>query len=82
MEVGKVARKRLDALLEADQLGSGWTIALRDLEIRGGGNILGHEQHGNMESIGLLLYSQLLQEEIGKQASVLGIPLFQNSAKL
>lgn len=71
------AQQRLAALLEADQLGSGWSIALRDLEIRGGGNILGHEQHGSMESIGLLLYAQLLQEEIGKQAQAAGIQLFQ-----
>ncbi|MEI6477983.1 MAG: DEAD/DEAH box helicase [bacterium] len=73
------ARRRLEALMEADTLGSGWSIALRDLEIRGGGNILGHEQHGNMESIGLLLYSQLLQEEIGRQARRLHIPLFHSS---
>jgi transcription-repair coupling factor (superfamily II helicase) len=71
-------RKRLEALVEADQLGSGWSVALRDMEIRGGGNILGHEQHGNMETIGLLLYSQLLQEAIGRQAKALGIPIFQN----
>ena len=73
----QTARQRLQALLEADTLGSGWTLALRDLEIRGGGNILGKEQHGSMESIGLLLYAQLLQEEIGRQAQQQGIVLFQ-----
>jgi transcription-repair coupling factor (superfamily II helicase) len=71
------AKLRLAALKEADVLGSGWSIALRDLEIRGGGNILGNEQHGSMEAIGLLLYSQLLQEEIGRQAKEFGIQLFQ-----
>lgn len=72
----ETARKRLRALLEASELGSGWSVAMRDLEIRGGGNILGHEQHGNMEAIGLLLYAQLLQEEIGRQAKERGITLF------
>jgi transcription-repair coupling factor (superfamily II helicase) len=77
--VSTTAKLRLDALKEADILGSGWSIALRDLEIRGGGNILGNEQHGNLESIGLLLYAQLLQEEIGRQAVEQGIPLFLKS---
>jgi transcription-repair coupling factor (superfamily II helicase) len=71
------AKKRLEALLEADTLGSGWSIAVRDLEIRGGGNILGNEQHGSMESIGLVLYGQLLQEEIGRQATAQGLQLFR-----
>ncbi len=77
MGVSVSAKLRLAALKEADVLGSGWSIALRDLEIRGGGNILGNEQHGSMEAIGLLLYAQLLQEEIGRQAQALGIQLFQ-----
>jgi transcription-repair coupling factor (superfamily II helicase) len=75
------AKKRMAALKEADELGSGWSIALRDLEIRGGGNILGHEQHGNMEAVGLLLYAQLLQEEIGRQARAQGISLVQKQMK-
>jgi transcription-repair coupling factor (superfamily II helicase) len=70
------ARQRLRALQEADELGSGWGIALRDLEIRGGGNVLGNEQHGNMEAIGLLLYGQLLQEEIGRQAKAMKLHIF------
>jgi len=78
IKVSDTARERLKALQEADELGSGWSVAMRDLEIRGGGNILGHEQHGSMEAIGLLLYAQLLQEEIGRQAALLQIPLFQN----
>ena len=80
LAVSDTAKRRLQALQEADELGSGWSIALRDLEIRGGGNVLGHEQHGNLEAIGLLLYSQLLQEEIGRQALVLGIPIVQNQS--
>jgi transcription-repair coupling factor (superfamily II helicase) len=74
--ISVVAGKRLQALEDADTLGAGWSIAVRDLEIRGGGNILGHEQHGSMEAIGILLYGQLLQEEIGRQAKAAGIPLF------
>lgn len=81
VRVGKNAQKRLEALLEADTLGSGWSIAVRDLEIRGGGNILGHEQHGSMESIGLVLYGQLLQEEIGKQALEQGVNLFTKTSE-
>jgi transcription-repair coupling factor (superfamily II helicase) len=76
-QISDTARKRLEALKEADELGSGWSVAIRDLEIRGGGNILGHEQHGSMEAIGLLLYGQLLQEEIGRQARLQGLNLFQ-----
>lgn len=79
IKVSETARERLKALQEADELGSGWSVAMRDLEIRGGGNILGHEQHGSMEAIGLLLYAQLLQEEIGRQAALLKIPLFHNT---
>ena len=76
-KVNERAKKRLSILEEAQTLGSGWEVALRDMEIRGGGNILGHEQHGNMEAIGLLLYAQLLREEIGKQAKRLGVKIFQ-----
>ena len=55
------AFKRLKALTENTELGSGFNIAFSDLEIRGGGNILGKEQHGNMEAVGLVLYSKLLK---------------------
>jgi transcription-repair coupling factor (superfamily II helicase) len=60
------AHKRLKALLENQELGSGYGIALSDLEIRGGGNILGREQHGNMEAIGLVLYTKLLNQAVGR----------------
>lgn len=55
------AVKRLKALLDNIELGTGFNIALSDLEIRGGGNILGKKQHGNMESVGLVLYSKMLK---------------------
>lgn len=52
------------ALAEAEEIGGGWQLALKDMEIRGSGNLLGREQHGYMEAIGLLLYSKLLKEAI------------------
>ncbi len=59
-----VARKRLRALQEFSQLGSGYQLAMRDMEIRGVGNILGTEQSGQMEAIGFELYMEMLQEAI------------------
>lgn len=58
------AFKRLKAIVENTALGSGYSIALSDLEIRGGGNILGKEQHGNMEAVGLVLYTKLLNKAV------------------
>ena len=68
-----IAIKRLDALREFNELGSGFKIAMRDLELRGAGTILGAEQSGHMEKIGYDLYQRLLQEVIdemdGKEES-------------
>ena len=58
------ARKRLMAIREFTELGSGVKIALRDLEVRGAGNLLGAEQHGQMDVIGYELYCRMLDEEI------------------
>ncbi|MBP5467406.1 MAG: DEAD/DEAH box helicase, partial [Clostridia bacterium] len=59
---------RLNAIIEFTEMGSGIKIAMRDLEIRGAGNILGAQQHGHMDRIGYELYSKLLREEIsGKE---------------
>ncbi|MFH1462648.1 MAG: DEAD/DEAH box helicase [bacterium] len=60
------AKMRLQALKEAEELGSGYKIALKDLEIRGAGNILGKEQSGNINQVGLNLYCQMLSEAIEK----------------
>lgn len=60
------AEKRLQALKEFSELGSGIKIAMRDLEIRGAGNILGPEQHGFITSVGFELYCKLLDEAIQK----------------
>ncbi|MDO8264928.1 MAG: helicase-related protein [Candidatus Parcubacteria bacterium] len=60
------ARLRLDALKKAEELGSGYKVALKDLEIRGAGNILGKEQSGSVNQVGLNLYCQMLSESIEK----------------
>ncbi|MCI8505341.1 MAG: transcription-repair coupling factor [Lachnospiraceae bacterium] len=60
----EVAEKRLAAIREFTELGSGIKIAMRDLEIRGAGNLLGAEQHGHMEAIGYDLYCKLLNEAV------------------
>ncbi len=60
----ETATKRLQAIREFSDLGSGFRIALRDLEIRGAGNLLGAEQHGHMAAVGFDMYCQLLSEAI------------------
>lgn len=60
----EVAEKRLKALKEFTALGSGFKIAMRDLEIRGAGNMMGSSQHGHMASIGYDLYCRMLEETI------------------
>ena len=60
----EVAEKRLAAIREFTELGSGIKIAMRDLEIRGAGNLLGAQQHGHMESVGYDLYCKMLNEAV------------------
>ena len=62
----EIAEKRLQAIREFTDLGSGFKIAMRDLEIRGAGNILGAEQHGHMEAVGYDLYCKMLNEAVKK----------------
>jgi len=64
-----LAEERLKALKEAEELGSGYRIAMRDLEIRGAGNILGKEQSGSINQVGLNLYCQILSDAIDKLKS-------------
>ncbi len=64
--ITEAAQKRLNAIREFTELGSGMKIALRDLEIRGAGNILGPEQHGHIAALGFDLYCRLLEEETAK----------------
>ena len=58
------AAARLKAIMEFTELGSGYKLAMRDLEIRGAGNVLGAEQHGHMDKVGYELYAKLLKEEL------------------
>ncbi len=60
------AKKRLSALMELSELGSGFKLALRDLEIRGGGELLGVRQHGYANEVGLALYCDLVSAEVKK----------------
>ncbi len=60
----ETASKRLQAIMEFTELGSGFKIAMRDLEIRGAGSVLGREQHGHMDKVGYELYAKLLKEEL------------------
>ena len=62
--VTKDAEKRLRALQELDELGSGFKLALHDLEIRGAGNLLGREQSGQIAAVGFELYTQMMEETI------------------
>ena len=67
----ETATKRLQAIMEFTELGSGFKIAMRDLEIRGAGNVLGRQQHGHMDKVGYELYAKLLKEELtGEEQSV------------
>lgn len=71
--LNEVAEKRLAAIKEFTELGSGFKIAMRDLSIRGAGNLLGAEQHGFIASVGFDLYSQMLAEEIAQRKKKLGV---------
>lgn len=62
--LNEVAQKRLEAIKEFSELGSGFKIAMKDLEIRGAGNLLGQMQHGHMEAIGYDLYCKMLNEAV------------------
>lgn len=62
----EVAEKRLAAIKEFTELGSGFKISMRDLEIRGAGNVLGESQHGHMEAVGYDLYCKMLNEAVKK----------------
>ena len=72
----KNAYDRLSALMQFAEMGSGIKIAMRDLEIRGAGNVLGVEQHGHMDKIGYELYSKLLKEELtGKEETIAALDI-------
>ncbi len=62
--ISEISQKRLEAIREYAEFGAGFRIALRDMEIRGAGNILGAEQHGHLEAIGYDLYIKLLNDAV------------------
>lgn len=67
VQLSDVAAKRLEAIREFTEFGSGFKIAMRDLEIRGAGSILGGEQHGNMEAVGYDMYLKLLSQAVNEE---------------
>ncbi len=66
----EIAYKRLEAIRQFTEFGSGFKIALRDLEIRGAGSILGGEQHGNMEAVGYDMYLKLLSDAVNEENGI------------
>jgi transcription-repair coupling factor (superfamily II helicase) len=72
--ISEVARKRLRVIEELSELGSGFQLALRDLEIRGAGNLLGREQHGHMIAVGFELYCRLLEEAVRELKGLPAVP--------
>ena len=62
--ISEIAEKRLEAIREYAEFGAGFRIAMRDMEIRGAGNLLGAEQHGHMDTVGYDLYIRLLNEAV------------------
>jgi Transcription-repair coupling factor (superfamily II helicase) len=63
----EVSEKRLEAIKDFTELGSGFKIAMRDLSIRGAGNLLGKQQHGFINSVGYDLYTQMLSDAVVKK---------------
>lgn len=68
--LSEIATKRLSAIREYTEFGSGFKVALRDLEIRGAGNLLGSEQHGHIENVGYDMYMKLLNEAILEEKGI------------
>ena len=78
----EVAEKRLAAIREFTDLGSGFKIAMRDLEIRGAGNLLGMRQHGHMEAVGYELYCKMLNEAVQNRKGIKTIGDFSTCVEL
>ncbi|MCD7828227.1 MAG: transcription-repair coupling factor [Clostridiales bacterium] len=66
-ELSEIAQRRLSAIREYTEFGSGFKIAMKDLEIRGAGNILGAKQHGHLEAVGYDMYLQMLSEAVNEE---------------
>lgn len=78
----EIAEKRLSAIKEFTELGSGFKIAMRDLEIRGAGNLLGAKQHGHMEAVGYDLYCKMLNEAVKTLKGIATPEQFDTSVEL
>ncbi len=78
----EIAEKRLEAIKEFTDLGSGFKIAMRDLEIRGAGNLLGAKQHGHMQAVGYDLYCKMLNEAVKNLKGISTIEDFNTSIDL
>ncbi|MCL2494548.1 MAG: transcription-repair coupling factor [Oscillospiraceae bacterium] len=73
-ELTEIAQHRLEAIREYTEFGSGFRIAMRDLELRGAGSLLGAQQHGHMEAIGYDLYMEMLAEAVAEEREAAGAP--------
>ena len=78
----EIAEKRLSAIREFTELGSGFKIAMRDLEIRGAGNLLGARQHGHMEAVGYDLYCKMLNEAVKDLKGERAVEQFETTLEL
>ncbi|MDO5403663.1 MAG: transcription-repair coupling factor [Eubacteriales bacterium] len=78
----EVAEKRLSAIREFSDLGSGFKIAMKDLEIRGAGNVLGRSQHGHMAAVGYDLYCKMLNEAVNTLKGIKNEYAFETSVDL
>jgi transcription-repair coupling factor (superfamily II helicase) len=77
--IDETAQKRLRVLAELTELGSGFRLALRDLEIRGAGNLLGPQQHGHIAAVGFDLYTKLLAEAVRELNGVPAEPVVDSA---
>ncbi len=80
--IKEVAEKRLSAIKEFTDLGSGFKIAMRDLEIRGAGNLLGEQQSGHMEAVGYDLYCKMLNEAVKRAKGETVLDTFETTIDL
>ena len=78
----ETAEKRLSAIREYTDLGSGFNIAMRDLELRGAGNLLGAEQHGHMNAVGYDLYCKMLSEAVKEAKGIHTMEDFETAIDL
>ena len=76
-QISEIAQKRLSAIRDFAEFGAGFKIAMRDLEIRGAGNLLGAEQHGHLDAIGYDLYIRLLNEAVLEERGIAPKPTYE-----